>query len=130
MLTHYGLSIAALLASTYLQWISGEPASYLLWLVIFTAVIGTVLFPVIAFLLQAAPWPIGLKWLGVFVYLLLILNMIPYFSSDGRLLTVEIFTMGNQSPKPSFPFNGGLHIITLLSFLLSLVIFRKKPIVA
>jgi hypothetical protein len=130
ILTYSALTICLyMLSMSLFHFIEGEAAAYLLWYLLFTACLGIVLFLTLGFGIQAMPVNRWIKMALGFVLLLISLNCIPLFITDGKLIvTFDLFESLLRNKESSIPFNAGLHIIVVSSFILTNIVCRRLAV--
>lgn len=120
------MNICIFLATiTFIVSIKGEVASYLLWYYLYGIVLNLILFPLGISIIRALP--LKGKLIGWFIFLLILLNIVPYCISK-EILTVELVKDLLGIKKISFPFSGGIHIIAFLGFIVTSIFFKEKGI--
>ncbi len=128
ILTYYGISILFfLLAGQLIRGLSGEVLSYVLWFYIYNIVIGVVIFPLIILIVRNLNLKIFWKLLICFLVILTLLNVVPFFTDHGKLITIEalkeLFGKGQQE----FNFNYiGIHLVAIVTFLFTGMIYKWR----
>lgn len=127
ILTYYGISVLLLFLSVFVvPSIRGEIIAYLIWFYIMNLVIGIIVFPPIVWALKKIELDTIGKSIICFLILLVILN-IPFWADDGHVLTVDVFKGFFQGQPSLIGFNNvGLHVIAIISFVISSLLFHKN----
>lgn len=104
--------------------LTAEIFSYLLFYYIITLSIGVILYPILSWLLDKYGVSVKLKFIFSLFLCILIINSLPFFYDNGRLLIVDI-AKGIFTNQSLLGFNNiGIHIIAIISFIVCYVLYR------
>jgi hypothetical protein len=101
-----------------------EIFSYLLFYYIITLSIGIILYPILSWLLDKYGISAGWKFLFSLLMVIIIINFIPFFYDNCRILTFDVMK-GIFTNQSSLGFNNiGVHIISIISFIVCYFLYR------
>ncbi len=104
--------------------LTAEIFSYLLFYYIITLSIGVILYPIVSWLHDKYGVSVKLKFIFSLFLCILIINSLPFFYDNGRLLIVDI-AKGIFTNQSLLGFNNiGIHIIAIISFIVCYVLYR------
>jgi hypothetical protein len=104
--------------------LTAEIFSYLLFYYIITLSIGVILYPILSWLLDKYGVSVKLKFIFSLFLCILIINSLPFFYDNGRLLIIDI-AKGIFINQSLLGFNNiGIHIIAIISFIVCYVLYR------
>lgn len=129
--TYCGLSVLLLiLAGQVVSGLRGEELSYLLWFYILNLILGLPVFPLLGLFVAKLNLTATWRIVCFFVLAIVLLNAVTFFANDSEMITGEMTKGLLTKDWPGFNFNvGGLHLIALISFFITMVIFRKNFVV-
>lgn len=102
-----------------------EIFSYLLYYYVITLGIGVILYPVLSWALEKYNTAPKLKLVLSLLILFFILNCVPFFYDNGRVLTFDV-VKGIFADHSLLGHNNlGVHIIAIISFVSSYLLYRN-----
>jgi hypothetical protein len=108
--------------------LSMEIFSYLLFYYIVMLAIGILLYPLVSWVLTRYQISTGLKLFISALFCLILINIIPFFYGEGKILLVEMFK-GIFGSKNKLGFNNlGIHVIGIISFVVCYLLYRHDKL--
>lgn len=102
-----------------------EIFSYLLYYYILVLSITIILYPICSWILEKNHFSLKSKMFCSFLLCLIIINSIPFFYDNQRILLVDI-VKGIFIDKSILGFNNvGIHLIAIISFTFCYLLYRK-----
>jgi hypothetical protein len=108
--------------------LSMEIFSYLLFYYIVMLAIGILLYPFVSFIMIKYQISTGIKLILSAVFCLALINLIPFFFGEEKILFIEMFKDIFDNNKMLGFNNLGIHVIGLISFVVCYVLYRHDKL--
>lgn len=113
------------ISKLFFKELTSEIFSYLIFYYIITISIGVILYPILSWLLDKYKLSLIFKLTCSFIFCLIVINIIPFFYDNGRILFIDAVT-GIFKNHSMLGFNNlGVHLVAIISFTVCYLLYRR-----